>query len=404
MINTLYFQTPCELSQAKVFQAMREEKEKMGYYHLPTEDILDILDYKSKIPQKIKNIVVIGIGGSSLGAKAIYEFIRPVKKLSRKLYFFESTDPISIANLSTKLDFQETHFLVISKSGQTIETLAIYKYIYALHTDPTAYTFITEKDSPLDKYAQSIHAKIFYLAANVGGRFSVLSVVGLLPLNLVGIDIQEILDGAKMVKESFFQHGYMKETMLKKAVYYAQNHDKYRINCIFAYSETLKYFCEWYVQLWGESLGKKQQHADIHVGLTPIGLIGPKDQHSFLQLLMEGSRDKSITFIKIEDFPNDITIPEIPLEHLESLDALHKLSFASLINMQCDATLESLQEEAMPLDMISLPCVDEKNIGALLYYYELLTSMIAHLLDVNAYNQPGVEKGKNLLTQKLNRS
>jgi glucose-6-phosphate isomerase len=194
----------------------------------------------------------------------------------------------------------------------------------------------------------------------------------------------------------------MQETLLNKAVYYAKHHAQYHINCLFAYSESLKYFCEWYVQLWGESLGKHQRHSAFHVGLTPIGLIGPKDQHSFLQLIMEGTRDKSVTFIKIEDFNDDITIPDITLPHLEALDVLNGLPFEKLINMQCDSVMEALlNENDIPIDSIIIPKTDEANIGALIFYYELLTSLVGELIDVNTYDQPGVEAGKIILKQKL---
>ena len=165
----------------------------------------------------------------------------------------------------------------------------------------------------------------------------------------------------------------MQDILLKKSLFYAVNHAKYHINCIFAYSESLKYFCEWYVQLWGESLGKHQRHSAFHVGLTPIGLIGPKDQHSFLQLIMEGTRDKSVTFIKIEDFHDDTTIPDITLPNLEMLDSLNNLPFSKLINMQCDSVIEALlDQKSIPLDTITIQSVTEDNIGSLMFYYELL--------------------------------
>ena len=246
---------------------------------------------------------------------------------------------------------------------------------------------------------------MLHLPLNVGGRFSVLSTVGLVPLALCGINIQALLNGAKNVKQSFFNDGYLKDMLLKKAVFYAKNHAQYNMNCIFAYSETLKYFCEWYVQLWGESLGKHQRHSAFHVGLTPIGLIGligPKDQHSFLQLIMEGKRNKSVTFIKIEDFDDNITIPDITLPHLEMLDTLNGLPFSKLINMQCDAVMESMEaQKDIPLDTIILPKVNKSSIGSLMYYYELLTSLMGELIDVNTYDQPGVEAGKIILKRKL---
>ena len=402
MINRLYFSSQDKNVQEKAFQAIVKEEKSIGYYALPEQDITPILEYCKSIPESIETIAVIGIGGSSLGAKAVYEFVKPLNGLSRKLYFFESTDPINITDLLSKFDIKKTHFLVISKSGNTVETFSIYKYIYSLQSDASAYTFITDTDSPLEKYAKEINASVLYLPDNVGGRFSVLSTVGLVPLALCGIDIEALLSGAKHVKQSFFNDGYLKDTLLKKAVYYAKNHTQYHINCIFAYSETLKYFCEWYVQLWGESLGKYQRNSAFNVGLTPIGLIGPKDQHSFLQLIMEGTRDKSVTFIKIDDFHDNITIPDITLPHLETLDILNNLPFSKLINMQCDSVIEALEEQGdIPLDTITIPSVTEKNIGSLIFYYELLTSLVGELIDVNTYDQPGVEAGKIILKKKL---
>lgn len=403
MINRLYFTSEDEKTQKKVFKAIEEEQKNIGYYTLPDQDITPIVKYCDSISDTVETIAVIGIGGSALGARAVYEFLKPLNGLTRKLYFFESTDPINITTLLSKIDLTKTHFLVISKSGTTVETFSLYKYIYSLQNDPSAYTFITDPDSPLEKYATEINAAVLHLPRNVGGRFSVLSTVGLVPLALCGIDIQALLTGAKDVKQSFFNDGYLKDTLLKKAAFYAKNHTQYNINCIFAYSETLKYFCEWYVQLWGESLGKHQRHSAFHVGLTPIGLIGPEDQHSFLQLIMEGTRDKSVTFIKIEDFDDNITIPDITLPHLESLDTLNNLPFSKLINMQCDSVLESLEaQDDIPIDSIILPNVNENTIGSLLYYYELLTSLVGELIDVNTYDQPGVEAGKIILKKKLN--
>ncbi len=402
MKNKLYFSCNNKNEEQRAFRAICEEQKSIGYYALPEQEIESILEYCSTVPETIETIVVIGIGGSSLGAKAIYEFIKPVKKLPRKLYFLESTDPININVTLSKFDIDKTHFVVISKSGTTVETFSIYKYIYSLQNDVSAYTFITDPGSPLEKYAKEIKASVLYLSDNVGGRFSVLSTVGLVPLALCGIDIRELLAGAKVIKDSFFNHGYVQDMLLEKSVYYAKNHARYNINCIFAYSETLKYFCEWYVQLWGESLGKHQRHSAFHVGLTPIGIIGPEDQHSFLQLIMEGTRDKSVTFIKIEDFHDNITIPDITLPHLESLDSLNNLTFSELINMQCDSVIEALLDQKnIPIDTITIHDVTEANIGSLIFYYELLTSLVGELIDVNAYDQPGVEAGKIILKRKL---
>jgi glucose-6-phosphate isomerase len=216
----------------------------------------------------------------------------------------------------------------------------------------------------------------------------------------MGYKIENFLEGAKLLRDRFFDYKY--DNLIKKAVFIAKNQKKYPINVLFSYSSTFKAFNEWYVQLWGESLGKKQRHSAFHVGLTPIGLIGPKDQHSFLQLIMEGTRDKSVTFIQIEDFEDQIKIPNTELPHLESLNSLNELTFSKLINMQCNSVIEALlEEETIPLDSIIIPKIDAENIGSLIFYYELLTSLVGELIDVNTYDQPGVEAAKIILKKKL---
>jgi len=404
MENRLFFSHEHQRyeERERLFSKIEQERDSIGYYSLPREEIAPVLNFAKEFDPNIETIVVLGIGGSSLGAKAIYKFLKPMKKLRRKIIFFESTDPLNIATQLEQIEWGKTHFFIISKSGGTVETISIFKYIFASHQESQSYTFITDRGSNLDKFAQELGSKIFYLPPNVGGRFSVLSVVGLVPLAVCGVDIEALLEGANGIENSFFYDGKFKDLLLNKAIFYAKNQNRYNINCLFAYSETLQYFAQWYVQLWGESLGKKQRHSLFNVGLTPIGLIGPKDQHSFLQLIMEGTRDKSVTFIKVDKFEHNLHVPKITLKHLESLDRLNGLSFHALINMQCDSVIESLQNEKdIPLDEIRIPSVNEKSIGELIYYYELLTSLVGELLDVDTYNQPGVEAGKIILKKKL---
>lgn len=404
MLNKLYFSKAdnVEIDKKRVKDAIYKESKSIGYYKLPDQNIDDILEFSENFDPSIETIIVLGIGGSSLGSKAIYEFLKPIEKPKRELLFFESTDPLNIADILKNINIEKTHFLVISKSGGTVETISIFKYIFAPNPNKNNYTFITDKGSNLDKFAQELGSKCFYLPPNVGGRFSVLSVVGLLPLVLCGVDIKSLLKGAKDVSTSYFEDGSLSSMISEKALFYAKNHERFNINCIFAYSETLKYFTEWYVQLWGESLGKKQRHSSFNVGLTPIGLIGPKDQHSFLQLIMQGTRNKSVTFIKLKKFEYEMYIPSITLPHLEALDTLNNIAFHELINMQCDSVIEALQnEKEIPLDEIIIPEVNASSIGALIYYYELLTSLVGELIDVDTYNQPGVEAGKIILKEKL---
>ena len=407
MTNKLFFDIKPELN---AYTSICKEQETIGYYNLPEQDLKYLEKYKEEFNSKNKNIehlVVIGIGGSSLGLKAIYRTLKNTKDFTKKIHFLESTDPIAINSELEKVELKNAHFFVVRKSGATIETIAIYKYVLELLNQNTVcddyrFTYVTDEGSALEKHAKTKKSFCLHVAKNVGGRFSVLSAVGLAPLSLINVDIEALLGGAKQIKESFFEDGYIKDTLLKKATYYAKNSMKYNMNVLFVYSESFKYFTEWYVQLWGESLGKKQLHSSFNVGLTPAGLIGPKDQHSFLQLIVEGLRDKSVTFLKIDNFNTDINIPNIKLKELEGLDSINNLSFNSLINLQADSVIDSLLAKGdIPIDTITLECIDEKNLGKFIFYYELLTSLVANLIGVDAYGQPGVEESKVILKSKL---
>lgn len=408
MLNTQYF---ISNSDGGLFERIQLETKKIGYYNLPEQN-LDYLDiYLKKLDARqtletITDVVVVGIGGSSLGTKAIYNFLEPLNNLMRRLHFLDSTDPIAIRNCCQKLNLDTSHFLIISKSGTTIETIAIYKYLLGITVNHAQkelpFTFITDKGSALEAHAEEINALVVHIQDNVGGRFSVLSSVGIVPLALAGIDIEELLKGANKIRQSFFGEGYMQDTLLNKATFYAKNSTTYNINAIFSYAESLHSFNQWYVQLWGESLGKRQLNSAINVGQTPIGLTGPKDQHSFLQLLVEGTRNKTVSFIKMSHFEDSLKIPLIKLKNLESLDIINGVHFSDLINTQADAIIESLkQSERIPLDEIIIDKQDAFSIGQLIYYFELLTSLVGDLLNINTYNQPGVESGKNILMKKL---
>ncbi|MEA1955437.1 MAG: glucose-6-phosphate isomerase [Campylobacterota bacterium] len=388
------------MSDEDIFQTIVKEKENIGYYNLVHQDTTEFKKYAKSVKQK--NIVVIGIGGSTLGTYAIYKFLKHSKKLEKKLYFLESTDPIELKSKIEVIDLEDTLFIVISKSGTTVETISIFKYINSLvKCDKENTLIITEYDSKLNNFAKVNGITSFDIPKNVGGRFSVFSTVGLLPLAIVGIDIDELLEGARDVYDSFFKQKDDYDRILNKARFFVEYKNKFNINVVFSYSSRLEGFNKWYIQLWGESLGK----IDINQtkqGLTPIGIIGPIDQHSFLQLIIEGKRDKTVTVIKIEDFDSQLEIPSVKLDGLEELDYLENLKFSLLINKQADATIESINDlNDIPCDVITIDGVFEKSIARLMYEYELLTSVVAQFMYIDAYNQPGVESGKKILKEKL---
>jgi len=382
-----------------------------GYYHLPKTSknlIKEIKNYQNQnhLLNSIDTIALIGIGGSSLGTKAIDSIFKIRRENIKNIIFLENPDPVSISNSFKKIKRDKTLFIVVSKSGKTIETISIFKatlahFNFDLSTkDKDRFIIITDNDSPLHKFANEFNIQSFTIPKNVGGRFSVLSSVGIVPLLLAGYNVDKLLNGAQRFIESFFAR--KEEHLMLKGCHIAKYSHSFRINVLFSYSDSLENFNKWFVQLWAESLGKINTDGK-NVGLTPIGHIGTVDQHSFLQLLMDGPKDKSVTFIKIKDFQNDLKIPNLSLKYLENTDFVDNYRFNDLINSECDATKESLISRNLPIDTIVLDKIDEENIGELILYFEILTSFVGKLLKVNTYNQPGVELGKKILVEKFNK-
>lgn len=388
------------ITDEQIFEAITKEQKTIGYYNLPFQNTTAIKEYAKTVNQK--HIAIIGIGGSTLGTFAIYDFLRRSNSYNKKLHFFESTDPIDLKTRVGCLDLEDTLFIVISKSGTTIETISIFKYLHTTTTiDKNNCLIITENDSKLNSYAVANDIKTFEIPKDVGGRFSVFSAVGLVPLAIIGVDIDSLLNGCKELYNSFFQKKEFYRPMMTKARFMAEYKHKFNINVIFSYSAQLEGFNKWYVQLWGESLGKFDND-NTNQGLTPIGILGPVDQHSFLQLIIEGKRDKTVTFIKVNDFENEIKIPEVHLEGLEELNYIENIPFSILINHQADATIKAVQDLGdIPCDTITIDRVDEYNLARLMFGYELLTSLVGQFLYIDTYNQPGVETGKIILKEKL---
>lgn len=387
-------------SNETIFEGIKKEVEEIGYYNLPLQDTNEIKEYAKNIKQK--HIAIIGIGGSTLGTYAIYQFLKRSNEFDKSLHFFESTDPTDIKQRVNKLDLEDTLFLVISKSGTTIETISIFKYLSSLvKMNSNNCVIISEHDSKLTSFALKHSMKTFEIPKNVGGRFSVFSAVGLVPLAILGVDIDNMLLGAKKLREDFLSKGEYYDKIMEKARFMVENKNRFNINVVFSYSSSLEGFNKWYIQLWGESLGKININGTKQA-LTPIGLIGPVDQHSFLQLIVQGKRDKTITFIKVNDFGDDTVIPAGTLDGFYELEYLNGLKFNRLIDEQAEATIESIKElKDIPYDIITIDKQDEYNIAKLMYSFQLLTSVVGRFVQINAYDQPGVERGKIILKDKL---
>ena len=389
-------------SNTEIFERLKVERKDIGYYNLPYQNTTDIKKYAQSITKK--NIIVLGIGGSSLGARAIYEFLLPSNNYHKDLLFLETVDPLKINHCLKRVDLNDAQFVVISKSGNTIETISIFKYLNSLvEIDRNNCTIVSEADSTLTKFADDNQIKFFDLAKDVGGRFSVFSVAGLVPLAMVGVDIDNLLNGCKRVANSFFEQSEYYKPIIRKARFLVENKNRFNINIVFSYSSLLESFNKWYVQLWAESLGKVNVNG-TRQALTPIGLVGPVDQHSFLQMIMDGVRDKTVTFIKIGNLKDNTIIPKTPSNKFDKLawGCAEGFSFNELLNMQADATIQSIQEQDdIPCDVISIRTVDEYNIAKIMFSYQLLVSCIGAFLQINTYDQPGVEYGKINLAEKF---
>lgn len=385
------------------FEAVQYEakSKEVGYYHLPVMSqklVEELNESRDDSDRRFDTIAIIGIGGSSLGIKAIERLLRPCTPNAKKIIYLENSDPLSIISEMKQIDKDRTLFIVISKSGGTVEALSIFKRLIVsfeltLENSDQIYV-ISDDNSILSRFADEYHLRRFVIPDNVGGRFSVLSAVGIVPLTLAGFDTASVLKGAQSFLERFWNH--QEDHLLQKASYYVMHKEQYPINVLFAYSDAFEEFGKWVVQLWGESLGKRTRSAE-RVGLTPISLIGSVDQHSFLQLIIEGPLNKTVTFMHIDHSEDHLMIPELSLKHLEKSDFVNGISFNELINSQCQATMQSVLQSGVSVDEIAWKKIDEPSVGEMILYYELLTSVCGTLMEVNTYDQPGVELGKTIL-------
>ena len=403
--------TSLEAVMINAYEKILQEKEHgtSGYFSLGEETLEVVEDalawaQTNTFVKQCDTVVVIGIGGSSLGTKAIESIFKYKTPDVKRMLFLENPDEIDLSHKLDSITKEKTLFCVVSKSGLTIETISIFKEVIQRfdldYKSPQKeqIVIITDADSALHKFACQYGIKAYTIPENVGGRFSVLSAVGMVPLSIAGYDTKAVLKGAAEITERFF-HG-KENHLLKKAALLTKHRKEAPINVIFSYANCLEDFTKWYVQLWAESLGKIDAYGN-HTGMTPIGHIGSVDQHSFLQLIMQGPRDKTVTFIKVEAFEKEIQIPDIHLKFLEKTDYINGFSFNELIDGECEATKESLSRAGINVDKITLDVLNEQNIGRLIVYYELLTSLCGIILEVNTYDQPGVEMGKQILMKKF---
>jgi glucose-6-phosphate isomerase len=290
---------------------------------------------------------------------------------------------------------EDTFVVVISKSGSTIETQANFALVYEwLRLKPIDLkkhiAVITDAEKgTLRKLANEKGLTAFTLPDNVGGRFSVLSPVGLVPAALLGVDVERILEGARSVVEGEF------EKFLTMAAIYMHFMDKERsINVLMPYSSRLIKFAEWFCQLWGESLGKRRTYSgkDITFGTTPLRTAGSIDQHSQLQLFCEGPDDKFITFIGLNVHDNDKVLKT---DFSEGFSYANGTKMGELLNNELKATEAALLELSRPTMRLNLQQLDEIGLGQLFMVFQYVIAVIGLANDINPFDQPGVEAGKD---------
>ena len=381
-----------------------------------------VKEYASMVEGRFDNLIVLGIGGSALGGIALTEaLLKPywnhLTKEERnnypRIFFLDNIDPDYISALLNMLDLKRTLVNVITKSGSTHETMAQYMILkdrleqelgddYRKHIVAT-----TDKTmGVLRQLANEEGYKTFVIPDDVGGRYSVFTAVGLLPLALVGIDIDEILQGIKDIDENFRNPDIYSNIAAQNALFhYLLSVKKGKnISVIMPYSSRLSRVPDWYIHLWSESLGKMYNNNGeiVHIGQTPLKAIGATDQYSQMQLFNEGPNDKVIEFIRVDEFDTVLDIPEI-FEYT-GIGYLGGKTLNELMQAEADSTRVSLTDYSKPTITITIPKINGYNLSQLLYMYEIETAIIGALYDVNPFNQPGVDQAQNYTYALMGRS
>jgi glucose-6-phosphate isomerase len=372
------------------------------------KEIQKIKEYAVKIQENFDNFVVVGMGGSSLGNELLHYAINGIfynenhARKYPKLYFFDNVDPESIKDAIDLLDMKKTVFNIITKSGTTSETMlnmlaigASLKKEGLSLKDHLIFTTDPEKGF-LREMSKETEIKTFPIHPLLGGRFSVLSHVGLVSAAVTGVDIEALIEGALKELEDIKAKDVLRsQALLLPLFQYNLNKSGVNINVIFSYSDSLYYIGEWYKQLMAESLGKRysREGKDIFTGITPLFLKGTTDQHSVLQLLIEGPFDKFIIFMAPKKYRKEIKVSEEIIRD-ERINYLQDREYSSLIKSEYFATKAALTKNGRPNVSIEFDKIDEFNIGRAIYMLEYGIIALGEMLNINPIDQPGVELGK----------
>ncbi|MBA3776488.1 MAG: glucose-6-phosphate isomerase [Betaproteobacteria bacterium] len=390
----------------------RRARGELGFIDLALDGsgVGDLLSFADGAGQAFSDVVVLGIGGSALGPIALRSALRSTswnalddeaREYFPRLHVLENVDPVTVASVLGRVELGRTLFLVISKSGGTAETMAQYliargrleaelgkefKRHLVFLTDPAK--------GALREIARNEGIATLEIPSNVGGRFSILSPVGLLPAALIGIDVRALLAGAA----DMFSRCDGDELASNPAAVFgtlqwmADSRLGLRNHIIMPYSDPLRDFGGWFVQLWAESLGKIKSDG-TSVGPTPIPALGVTDQHSQVQLFMEGPRDKTVTFVAVGERAVDLEIPKLHGD-IPELSYLGGHTLAELLDAERRATAAALSQRGRLNMTITLDSIDAHHVGGLIMLFEMATIYAGALYGINPLDQPGVELGK----------
>jgi glucose-6-phosphate isomerase len=349
------------------------------------------------------NIAVLGIGGSSLGGQAL-KALEAAGRKGPRITFHDNPDPQSWQHAMSGFDLKTTRFIVISKSGGTAETLMqaltaadaienagggkYLKYHFAIVTEP--------KKSPLRDFAQAIGAPVLDHPTGVGGRYSVLTIVGALPALLMGLDVVALREGAQGVLDQALSGSASNVPAAQGAALHhaLAGEGRLRETVLWAYADKLATLSGWWRQLWAESLGKNGK------GSTPVGAVGPVDQHSQLQLFRDGPGGALFTILAPETRGQGLVTP-VERANALGLQYLAGKPMGDLVAAEARATAETLSRNGRPVRQFHLPKIDERSMGALMMHFMLETILMGRLMGVDPFDQPGVEEGKVLARQYL---
>lgn len=405
----------------------KERKDKVyGFYDLYKHDAVfrNVKKKAAKFLDKgIENVVVLGIGGSALGTTALLTALKPpyYNALDRRerscyprLFVMDNIDPVTFNAMMQLCPPEKTLYNVISKSGDTAETVtqlllaidALEKSVGTArikdHLVATTNPIVAPKASLLRPVAELYGLDVFEVPLNVGGRFSVFSPVGMFPAAMLGMKLDAMRAGCEVMdKRCSVADMKANPAYLRAAIHFLADTKKGKcMSVMMPYADGLRDVADWYRQLWAESLGKRKSldGKDVFAGQTPIKSLGATDQHSQVQLYREGPNDKIFTVIEAAAFDTTLKIPTLPdvLRAVPQFAYLNGHSMNSLMAAELVGTMDALKLSKRPVIHVTLPRITANTVAQLLYMLEVETAMAGRLFNVNAFDQPGVEEGKNI--------